>query len=407
MNAQLLEQAGFIAKMMAGVYAYLPLGFRVLQKIETIIREEMNAIGGQEVFLPALQAKDLWQKTGRWDGLREVMYQFRDHSNREIGLGVTHEEVVAEIVRRNVASYKDLPFAMYQIQTKFRHELRAKSGLTRGREFAMKDLYSCHATPADCNAYYETVKAAYTRCFQRLGLTTIIVEASGGSFSKDFSHEFQVLTAAGEDTIFHCDSCGFAQNKEISGVTTGNHCPSCGTGTISESRAIEVGNIFKLGTTFSDAIGARFRDRDGKEQPVVMASYGIGPSRVMGTIIEVHHDDRGMIWPEAVAPFAVHVLSIGKGAEIMIRAEHLAERLMKDGIDVLLDDRRSLTAGERFHDADLLGIPHRVIVSERNEDKYEYRTRSETASVLVTEQQLLKRFHRGGRSSTNEGATTV
>lgn len=386
-NAKLLEQGGFITKLMAGVYCYLPLGYRVLQNIEKIIREEMNALGAQEVFLPALQPKELWEKTNRWNGLKDVMYQFQDHSKREIGLAVTHEEVVADLVRRFVSSYKDLPVAIFQIQTKFRHELRPKSGLTRGREFSMKDLYSGHVSQQDCDEYYEKVKDAYQRTFRRLGLDSHVVEASGGDFSKEYSHEFQVFTDAGEDLVFSCAKCGFAQNKEIAKAQEGDQCPSCKHGTIETHRAIEVGNIFKLGTKYSQGIGAFFTDDQGKKQPVVMASYGIGPSRVMGTIVEVSHDEHGMIWPAAVAPFFVHLLSLGKSPESKKRAETFLLSLERKGIETLYDDR-DVSPAEKLKDADLIGIPHRVVISDRTKEDCEYRQRSGSKPELMTEEAL-------------------
>jgi prolyl-tRNA synthetase len=392
-NARLLEQAGFISKLMAGVYSYLPLGLKVLRKIENIIREEMDAIGAQEVFLPALQPKDLWEKTKRWQGLKEVMYQFVDHSQKDVGLAITHEEVVADIMRRYVYSYKDLPCAVYQIQTKFRHELRPKSGLTRGREFSMKDLYSCHTTQKDCDDYYEKVKKAYTQIFQRMALSARITEASGGTFSKEYSHEFQVCTDAGEDIIYFCSRCDFAQNKEISTLPEGNPCPKCVKGTIQSSHAIEVGNIFKLGTQYSEGVGAYFVDRSGKKKPIVMASYGIGPSRVMGTIVEVSHDDHGIIWPESVSPFSAHILLLTKDGASRKQADVLYTMCEKNAIDVLYDER-DCTAGEIFHDADLIGIPNQILVSQRLEGKYEYRKRTDKKSRLVTLQECLHTLQR-------------
>lgn len=392
-NAQLLEQAGFVGKLMAGVYCYLPLGLRVLKNIEVIIREEMNAIGGQELLLPALQPKELWEKSGRWQGLKDVMYQFEDQAGKQVGLAVTHEEVVAEMIRRNVTSYKDLPVAVYQIQTKFRHELRPKSGVTRGREFSMKDLYSCHARQEDCDAYYERVKEAYTKTFSRMGLDALVVEASGGSFSTEYSHEFQVLTPAGEDHIYHCDSCTFAQNKEIVKVKEGDPCPACNTGKITVSRGIEVGNIFKLGTKYTEAIGAAFLTKEGSKQPVVMASYGIGVSRVLGTIVEVHHDKAGMIWPESVAPFAAHLLVLGSNDKVLKRAASLYDSLTKQGIEVLFDDR-DVSPGVKLKDADLIGIPHRLVVSERTGDKVEYRKRTAEESEVVPIAEAVKRLGR-------------
>lgn len=391
MNAQLLEQGGFVAKLMAGVYSYLPLGFRVLGKINQIIREEMNAIGGQEVFFPALQPKDVWDKTGRWKDLKDIMYQFEDHSGKPVGLAITHEEVVAETVRQHVTSYKDLPFSLYQIQTKFRHELRPKSGLNRGREFMMKDLYSCHVDDADCQRYYEIVKVAYAKTFQRLGLDAKIVEASGGDFSNEFSHEFQVFTDAGEDYVYFCESCDFAQNKEIAKIKEGDACPSCSNGRIAVRKAIEVGNIFRLGTRFSEALDATFVDSDGQKKPIVMASYGIGPSRVMGTIVEVHHDDNGIVWPEAVSPFAVHLLALGKDPATRQRATKLYDELTAKGIEVLFDDRE-VSPGEKFKDSDLIGIPHRLVVSDRTGEQIEYRRRGQGEAETLSLAEIIHRI---------------
>ncbi|MFA6198401.1 MAG: aminoacyl--tRNA ligase-related protein [Patescibacteria group bacterium] len=382
-NAQLLERAGFVTKHMAGVYNFLPLGWRVMTKIANIIREEMNAVGGQEVLFTVLQPKELWDKSGRWQGMKEVMYQFEDYSGKPVGLAVTHEEVVADTIKRFVRSYKDLPFALYQIQTKFRHELRAKSGLNRGREFLMKDMYSCHITQDDCDKYYETVMAAYTKIFDRIGLATKIVEASGGDFTDDNTHEWQVLTDVGEDHIFWCDACNFAQNKEIARVKDGDACPNCAKGKIKVSRGIEVGNIFKLGTRYSEAIGVNFADRNSKPEPVVMASYGIGVSRAMGTTVEMHHDANGMIWPESIAPFQVHLIRLGDTEAVKKQADKMYHDLNKRGVEVLYDDRET-SAGEKFKDSDLIGIPHRLVVSERSGVKFEYRRRGEQSSRLVT-----------------------
>ncbi len=396
-NAQLLEQASFVRKYMAGVYLYLPLGWRVLQSIQAVIREELHTLGAQELFFSVLQPKELWEKTGRWSELSPVMYQFQDHSKKDIGLGVTHEEAMADTVRHHVSSYKDLPLALYQIQWKFRHEPRAKSGLNRGREFLMKDLYSFHATSEDCNLYYEKVKEAYLKIFSRLDLSARVVEASGGAFSKEPSHEFQVFSEAGEDHIFSCSSCDFAQNKEIATVKTGDACPQCSKKTITEQRGIEVGNIFRLGTRFSEPLGASFLSATGERRPIVMASYGIGVSRLMGTIVETHHDKEGMCWPDAVAPFQVHLLRFGSSPELHDQSEALLSAFEKAGITVLYDDRNQ-SPGASLADADLIGIPARVVISAKTNGRAElkYRTESDAhlldSSVLIS--QLTERFSR-------------
>lgn len=394
-NAQLLERGGYIAKLMAGVYAYLPLGLRVLRKIEDIVRREMNALGGQELFLPALQPKELWDATGRWEGLSNVMYQFEDHSGRPVGLAMTHEEVAAELVRRSVRSYKDLPIALYQIQTKFRHELRAKSGLTRGREFSMKDLYSFHATEEDLAKFYESVKMSYVKIFAQCGLTAKIVEASGGNFSKEYSHEFQVLTDVGEDTVIYCPSCTYAQNAEIASGKEGASCPHCHTHGLRSSRAIEVGNTFQLGTRYSTALNALFVDAHGESQPMIMASYGIGPSRVLGTIVELHHDQKGIIWPQTVSPFSLHLLAIGKGNALK-EATAVYDVLTRSNVDVLFDDR-NISAGEKFADADLLGIHLRAVVSEKTGGKIEVQERGKKKRELLNPEQLVHRLPTSSR----------
>lgn len=399
-NAILLERGGFIYKTMAGVYDFLPLGLRVLNKINGIIREEMNAIGGQEILLSAFQPKERWEKTGRWDSAKDVMYQLRDIAGRALGLGFTHEEAVAEIATRSVFSYKDLPLAVYQIQTKFRDEPRAKSGLIRGREFLMKDLYSLHTDETDLDRFYGIAKLAYERIFKRLGLKTYITEASGGSFTKQYSHEFQVLSEAGEDWLLYCKMCGYAQNKEISAMQAGNKCPQCG-GEITSGRSIEVGNIFKLGVKFSDAFNLHYLDAKGAKLPVVMGSYGIGPGRLMGTIAEVMHDDRGILWPENIAPFTAHLLAldskdIGQNIKIKKTSEKLYADLKKAGTDILFDDRPDKSAGQKFADADLLGIPLRIVVSEKTLAKKsaEFKKRSAINVKLVLLTKILAEFKR-------------
>jgi len=373
-NAQLLERGGFVTKHMAGVYSYLPLGVRVLRRIERIIREEMNAVGGQEVYFPALQPKDIWEKTGRWAGLGAIMYQFTDQSDKPVGLAATHEEVAATVVKDHILTYKDLPKAIYQLQSKFRHEPRAKSGLLRGREFSMKDLYSFHADTDDLNRFYELMKIAYKKIFDRVTLPTRIVDASGGDFSQEYSHEFQVVHKTGEDHVYVCPNCDFGQNMEIGTVHDGDTCPKCGQAIVESNRSIEVGNIFRLGTRYSSPLGANFIDKSDKAIPLVMGSYGIGISRLLGTIVEVHHDQDGIIWPESVSPFKLHLLLLGKSEAAQAKAETIEQACLKRGIEILYDDR-SISPGAKLKDADLLGIPHQVIVSDRTKSQVEYRTR--------------------------------
>lgn len=361
-NAAYLVRAGLVKKHFAGVYALLPLGFRVYKKIENIIREEMNKIDGQEILMNVLQPRELWDETSRWDEMKDIFYRFIDVRNKELGLAPTHEEQVTDIVRHNVSSYKDLPIALYQIQTKFRNEPRAKSGLLRGREFIMKDLYSFHADEKDLDQYYEKSKTAYLNVFKRFGLYAKIVEASGGVFSK-YSHEFQVLTERGEDTIYHCDKCDFAQNKEIAEVKEGDICPKCREGKIQLSHSIEVGNIFRLMTKFSEAMGAKYVDENGEEKPIVMGCYGIGLTRSLATIVELHYKEaeNKMVWPKEVAPYQIHLLSLGKNEE----AEELYAKLQDKGVEVIYDDRE-MSAGQKFAEADLIGCPTKIIVSAKS-----------------------------------------
>ncbi len=358
-NAQLLIRAGFVDKLMAGVYTFLPLGLRVMKKIENIIREEMNAIGGQEIFMPALQPKENWLKTGRWDAMDDL-YKVKDASGKEFALGPTHEEIVVPLAQKYVNSYRDFPFYVYQFQNKFRMELRAKSGLLRGREFMMKDLYSFHLSEEDFSAYYEKAAKAYEKIFQRIGIgeKTYKTFASGGSFSK-YSHEYQTVTPAGEDLIHICNQCGLAINDEIKSETEA--CPSCKGADFRKEKAIEVGNIFNLKNKFTKPFDFKIKDEKGGEKEVIMGCYGLGLSRLMGTIVEVFHDEKGILWPEAVAPFKAHLISLGKNSE----AEKIYADLQKKNIEVLFDDR-DVSAGEKFADADLIGIPYRVVVSEKS-----------------------------------------
>lgn len=386
-NAQLLIRAGFVDKLMAGVFTFLPLGLRVLEKIKKIIREEMNALGAEEILMPALTPKENWIKTGRWDKI-DVLFKLKGAGEKEYALGSTHEEIVTPLVKKIVNSYKDLPVAVYQIQDKFRDEPRAKSGLLRGREFCMKDLYSFHADEADLDLYYEKAKESYFRIFKRCGMDAIMTEASGGAFS-ELSHEFQVLTESGEDTVYYCPHCGYAQNKEISKYKEGDKCPKCG-GRIREVKAIEVGNIFKLKTKFSEAFDFNFLDKEGKKRLAVMGCYGIGPSRVMGAAVEVGHDEKGIIWPAEIAPFDYHVVALfGKdeatNGKIKNAAEGLYGSLQKDGFDVLYDDREETSAGVKLAESDLIGIPVRLVLSEKTlaKESAEVKKRAEKEAGLV------------------------
>lgn len=361
-NAQLLERGGFVYKNSAGVYSYLPLGWKVLQKITGIIREEMEALGAQEIFMPALVEKKYMEPTRRWN--LDVGFFARGIKDQEANfvLGWSHEEVLTAIASKFAGSYKDLPFAAYQIQTKFRNEARAKSGMLRGREFMMKDLYSFHVSEKDLFEYYEKVKNTYFNIFNRCGLKTIYTLAGGGVFTSNFTHEFQVLSEVGEDTILLCSKCEYAENIEISKFKNGDVCPKC-KGEVIEKKSIEVGNIFNNGTKYSESFGLYFKDANGGKNPVWMAAYGIGISRLLGTIVETHNDKSGIIWPKSVAPFDVHLIAIGE--DVQSEADEIYEKLQKNGISVLYDNRVDSTAGEKFADADLIGIPTRMIVSTK------------------------------------------
>jgi prolyl-tRNA synthetase len=379
-NAELLIRGGFIEKHIAGVYNYLPLGLRVFRKIENIIREEMDAIDGQEMLMTALQPKDLWEKTGRWAELSDIMYQFEDGHGSEVGLATTHEEVVTTLAKQQIKSYKDLPVYIYQIQDKFRNEKRAKSGLLRGREFSMKDLYSFHASEADLDDYYMRAHEAYLKIFKRLGLEAFSVEASGGAMSKHNSHEFMVKTEAGEDITILCNACGWAQNKEIAKEKAGEKCPQCGK-KLEEAKTVEAGNIFRLGNKYSEAMGLRFTDQDGQQQEVLMGSYGIGLGRVMGTIVEASHDQDGIIWTKASTPYHVHLLNLVKDDKKQTEADALYEDLKQAGFDVLYDDR-DISFGKKLKDADLLGVCVQLIVSDK-QTELEFKTRADGKSILL------------------------
>lgn len=367
-NASLLIRAGFIDKVGAGIYTYLPLGIKVLRNIENIIRTELNKTGAQEILMPALTPKDGWIKTDRWDHL-DVLFKTTGHDKKEYALGATHEEIVTPLAQKYTFSYKDLPMHIYQIQTKFRNEPRAKSGILRGREFGMKDLYSFHADEKDFDAYYEQMKTVYMSIFEKCGLGDIthLTFASGGSFSK-YSHEFQTVAENGEDTIYVCSKCKLAYNKEI--INEISDCQGCSAtkNDFKEQSAIEVGNIFDLKIKFSKAFGYTFNDAKDKEQPVLMGCYGIGSSRVMGTVVEIFNDKNGIIWPKSIAPFAVHLISLGINDTVKKQADKTYEELTSQGIEVLYDDRDE-SAGVKFTDSDLIGIPLRVVISDKTLDK--------------------------------------
>ncbi len=395
-NAELLIRGGFIHKEMAGVYSYLPLGVKVFKKIENIIRDEMNAIGGQEIVMTALQEKTTWEPTNQWsDEAVDVWFKTKLKNDTELGLGWSHEGPVTKIVRQFVNSYRDLPVAPYQFQTKFRNETRAKSGIMRCREFVMKDMYSFSKDQAEHDAFYEKATDAYKKIFKRVGIghITYLTSASGGVFAK-FSHEFQTITGAGEDTIYIDESKGIAINKEVYNdeVIEGLGLDK---NKLVEQRAVEVGNIFTLGTKYTKAHGLTYKTETGEEKEAIMGCYGIGPGRLMGTIVEVLSDDKGIIWPEEVAPFKVHLLLLGDKDNVTAEANALYESLVKNGIEVLFDDRTDISAGEKFADADLLGMPYRVVVSERSikDGGIEVKKRTETKGQIMTHEAFQNILH--------------
>lgn len=394
-NAQLLIRAGYIYKNMAGAYSFLPLGLRVVEKINRIIREEMNAIGGQEMYMPSLQDPELWKKTDRWNDEKvDVWFKSQLQAGGDIGFGWTHEEVVTDIMRQYVSSYKDLPFSVYQIQTKFRNEVRAKSGIMRTREFWMKDLYSFAATDEQHNEIYEAVAQAYERIFDRIGIGELTYKtfASGGAFSK-FSHEYQTLADAGEDVVYVNKEKGVAVNEEVLEVADLTEI-GVTKDELVKHKSIEVGNIFSLGTKFSEAIGLTFKDETGESKPVIMGSYGIGPARSMGTVVDLHSDDKGIVWPESIAPFQVHLVGLNlEDAEIRDWAEGVYNGFIDRGVEVLFDDR-DVRPGEKFADSDLLGLPYRVVVSRKGKESgtFEVVTRKTGEVRTLTEEELYADF---------------
>lgn len=387
-NAQLLLRAGFIYKEMAGVYGFLPLGLRVFKKIESIIREEMDALGAQEIVLPSLQNKETWEPTDQWSDINvDVWFKTKLKNDTELGLAFTHEAPMTKLMMNYVSSYRDLPRFLYQFQTKFRNETRAKSGIMRSREFVMKDMYSFCRTKEEHEKLYEMAKQAYVRVFDRLGVgeRTFLTFASGGVFAK-FSHEFQTLTDAGEDTVFVSQAKKIAINKE---VNTPEILAELGldAAELTEEKAAEVGNIFSLDTRFSSALGLSYSDEKGEKHPVIMGSYGIGPARLMGTMVEVMGDEKGIVWPEAVAPYKVHLLAL-KSAEpaVLETAERLYADLNGRGLEVLFDDRAEASSGQKFADADLIGCAYRLVVSDKSlaAGGVELKKRSETGGSVMS-----------------------
>lgn len=392
LNAQLLIRAGFVFKVMAGVYAYTPLGLKVLENIKQIVREEMNAVGGQELIMTNLQSKDVWETTTRWsDDVVDIWFKTKLQDGTELGLAWSHEEPIMEMMRTYIKSYKDLPAKVYQFQTKLRNELRAKSGIMRGREFVMKDMYSLHSSAEDLDAFYQATIEAYNRCYQRFGIgdDTYMTFASGGAFTK-FSHEFQTICDAGEDIIYLHREKNIAINEEV--LDEAIEELGINRDELEKVKTAEVGNIFNFGTEKGEQMGVMFTDSDGTQKPVYLGSYGIGITRVMGVIVEKFADEKGIVWPEAIAPAKVYIVQIG-GEESKQQADELYSLLEKKNIDVIYDDRDE-RPGTKFADAELMGIPFRITVSDRlmADQKYEFTSRKSGDTLLLTHDELLAKL---------------
>lgn len=379
-NHQLLVRAGFIDQLQSGVYTLLPLGLKVHRKIEEIIRRKMEEVDGQEILMPVLQPSKNWKKTGRWETLDDLVRFTTYYTKNEVALGGTHEEVISPLAKKFILSYRDLPQYIFQIQDKFRDEKRAKSGILRGREFIMKDLYSFHTDEKDLDEYYEKLKTVYLEIFDEVGIgdKTYLTFAAGGTFAK-YSHEFQTISKAGEDTIFICDKCNVAINKEI--MKDQDKCPECQSKDFREEKAVETGNIFKLKTKYSEPFDLKYTDKDGKSHHVIMGCYGIGIGRLLGAIVEVSHDDKGMIWPKNVSPYDIYLIDLDDKAK---EAEKLYRELRAQGYKVMWDDR-DVNASEKLKDADLLGFPVRLILSSKTlrDKKIEIKERSKKDCKLV------------------------
>ena len=377
-NHKLLVRGGFVDQLAAGSWTLLPLGWRVVSKITQIVREEMNAIGCQEMLMPLLHPREVWDQTGRWDSAREVMYQLKDTREREWALSFTHEEIVMDLMKKHVSSYKDLPLAVYHFSTKFRNEPRATGGILRGREFLMKDAYSMHLTEEDLMEWYEKFKQAYLKAFKRMGFDIYVTEASGGVFTEKHTHEFQVLAESGEDTIYIKKGSHEGYNKEVFEGKKEDY---------EELKSIEVGNIFPLGTMYSEKMNALVTDKEGKKRVIWFGSYGIGTTRVMGAAVEAFHDAKGIIWPKAIAPYQAHLITLNAQPAAL----KIYDQLEKAGVEVLWDETER-GAGEKFADADLLGIPVRLVVSEKTGDKIEWKERAEEKTELVSVEEAIERL---------------
>ena len=393
-NHSYLVQAGYIDQLMSGSWTLMPLGWRVVDKINDIIRDELNKTGAQEILMPLLHPKEIWNETGRWDKADEIMYKLLEQRGKDYVLSFTHEEIFLDLVRKHIESYNDLPLALYHFSTKFRNEPRARSGILRGREFMMKDLYSLHDTEEDFNKYYQDVIEAYERIFERMGFDYKITEAGGGVFTKNITHEFQVPAEGGEDNIYYCKECTWAVNEEVfdpqeveevESEESKTKCPRCG-GEVVHSKSIEVGNVFSFGTEYSKKMNVRVTDAEGKKKHPYFGSYGIGSTRVMGTWVEVSHDECGIIWHSNLSPFDVHLIELPGG-----NGEQVYNELTSKGIEVLWDDRE-VNAGEKFADSDLIGIPYRLVTSTKTGDQIELKERKAKSPELMDLEKLISIF---------------
>ncbi len=381
---KLMLRGGYIRKLAAGIYSYLPLGWRVIRNVENIIRREMDAAGAQEVLLPSVQPAELWKQTGRWDVYGKELLRMKDRHERDFCLGPTHEEVITDLVRNNVSSYKELPLMLYQIQTKFRDEIRPRFGLMRGREFIMKDCYSFDRDSAGLKKSYEKMAAAYSRIFDSCGLKYRVVDADPGAIGGGFSQEYMVTAQTGEDEIVYCTDCPYAVSKELSRIETDNSCPKCSGGVLKIERGIEVGHIFQLGEKYSSSMSAEYLDETGTRKPYVMGCYGIGVGRTASAAIEQNHDQSGMIWPIQIAPFKLALVPVNMSDPLQSKtAGQLYEELERSGLEVLLDDRDE-RAGVKFKDIDLIGIPVKVVLGKTlAEGKVEVSFRGSGEKLLI------------------------
>ena len=391
-NAKLLIQAGFIHKEMAGVYAYLPLGLRVVENIKKIVRQEMDALSGQELIMTSLQRQDLWEKTDRWDDAKvDVWFKSKLKNGTNVGLGWSHEEQITNMMKNFVFSYRDLPVNVYQFQTKLRNELRAKSGIMRGREFVMKDMYSYSRNDKEHQIFYDAVTKAYLRIFETVGLgdTTFFTFASGGAFTQ-FSHEFQTITDAGEDTIYVNHDKKIAVNEEVLNDEVLTQL-DLKREDLEQVKAAEVGNIFNFGVTKSEQLGLYFTDEDGQEKPIVLGSYGIGITRLMGVIVEHFADDKGLVWPTSVAPAIVYIARLGNSKDTINSADDLYQKLKDNNVETIYDDR-DVRSGEKFADADLMGIPYRIVISDKTvgNNQFEFKERTKIDTKMLSLDELLK-----------------